>query len=618
MRDPSIVREDSQTLVQLFLKQVSRYGNRQALFFKDRPGGNYLSISWEEWGDRTKKVALGLHALGVKPKDRVGILSENRPEWTIADLGVLSLGALDVPIYPSCSSDDVAYILQNAEIEVLFVSNAAQLEKVLPLFKRCSLFRKVICFDKAENASDPCLTLEALLEMGKKEFEKHPSLYNELVQKGTAEDLATLIYTSGTTGPPKGVMLTHQNFIANILGSRHLIPMTENDLALSFLPLSHVFERMAGYYYMIFHGTPIAYAESMQTVADDVAVIRPTVAAAVPRFYEKVYGKIFEKVDAASPLQKRLFYWALGVGREWGNAKQSCQTPSLSLRIQHRLATLLVLKKIKARLGGRIRFFISGSAPLSKELSEFFFAAGILILEGYGLTETSPVISVNAVDHFKFGTVGRPIPGVQVKIAEDGEILTKGPCVMKGYYKNEGATREVLKDGWFYTGDIGKFDEQGFLKITDRKKDIIKTSGGKMVSAQNIENQLLADKLFSQIVIVGDKRPYLVALIVPNRLEVEHYAKEKGIQASSWAELLKHPDIESWVDGRIREKIKNQPSFEQIKYFTLLENEFSQAAGDLTPTLKIKRRHIQEKFKDTIDELYKKGNAYVPSTRNAS
>lgn len=610
MMGPNSQSEESLTLVQLFLKQVSRYGARKALYFKNCPGGEYQSLSWEEWGEKVRQTALGLHTLGVERGDHVGILSENRPEWTFADWGVLSLGALDVPIYPTSTPQDIIYIIQNAGIKILFVSNLIQLEKVMPWLRECPSLQKLICFDLCDCPPE-CLTMEALLARGKDVASKNQGVYDDWVKQGKPEDLATLIYTSGTTGPPKGVMLTHHNFMSNYLGSKQHIPLDEKDVALSFLPLSHVFERLAGYYYMAFHGATIAYAESMLTVPEDIVKVRPTVAAAVPRFYEKIYAKVLDKVDAASPIQKRLFHWALDVGTKWGLLLQKRQDPSFFLRIQHFLVDFLVLKKIRARLGGRIRFFISGSAPLSKELAEFFLAAGILILEGYGLTETSPVIAVNSPEHFKFGTVGRPIPTAQVKIAGDGEILTKGPCVMKGYYNNEEATQEVMKDGWFYTGDIGSLDEEGFLKITDRKKDVIKTSGGKMVSAQNIENRLLSDKLFSQVVIIGDKRPYLVALIVPNRTEVERTASEKGILSDSWGSLLKHPEIEAWVESRLKAKTQDLANFQQIKHFALLENEFTLLSGDLTPTLKIKRRVVQEKYKDLVDQLYKKGAGYA-------
>lgn len=601
--------EETLNLVQIFLNRADRYSSRQALLYKDPIKKSYQPISWEAWKKSVRNTALGLYALGVRKGDRVGILSENRPEWTYADLGALSLGAIDVPIYPTSSEQDVSFILQNAGLETLFVSTPTQFERIRAVSDQSASLRSVILIE-GNVSHKKILLLEELLKKGEAGYSKQPKLYDERVTQVRPEDLATLIYTSGTTGPPKGVMLTHSNFIANCVGSREHIPTSDKDLALSFLPLSHVFERMAGYYFMIFHGATIAYAETILTVPEDIVLVRPTIAAAVPRFYEKVYAKILEKVEAASPTQQKIFRWALGVGKEVGKKRQGKEPLSFGLAVKNFFAHLLVIKKIKARLGGRIRCFISGSAPLSKELAEFFFAADVLILEGYGLTETSPVIAVNKFDFYKFGTVGPPLPNVQVKIAEDGEILTKGPCVMKGYYQNEAATREAIKDGWFYTGDIGELDAEGFLKITDRKKDVIKTSGGKMVAPQNIENLLQGDKLFTQVIVVGDKRNYLVALIVPNKLEIENFAKHKNLESSDWKKLLANPEVYTFVERRLREKTAALAPFEQIKYFALLPQEFTIAAGECTPTFKIKRRVVQEKFKDIIEALYQKGGTH--------
>ncbi len=454
--------------------------------------------------------------------------------------------------------------------------------------------------------SEKIIFLEDIYERGRLEGLNDPGLYQQWVENVTPDNLATIIYTSGTTGAPKGVMLTHRNFVANYLGASERIEVYEDDVALSFLPLCHVFERLAGYYFMVFHGATIAYAENMQTVPDDMRLVRPTIAAAVPRFYEKMYARILEGVEAASPLQRRIFFWALKVGQKRVRlAAQKKKNPGLE--IAYLFAKALVFKKVKNRLGGRLRFFISGGAPLSKELAEFFFAADVFILEGYGLSETSPVISVNSPLHFKFGTVGQPLSNAKVKLAEDGEILTQGPCVMKGYYQNPEATKEVMQDGWFHTGDIGEIDAEGFLKITDRKKDIIATSGGKKVSPQNIENGIMTDKLFSQVVLIGDKRNYLVALIVPNRKEIEEYAPQAGIGALSWEAILKHPCIYQHVEERLSEKNKHLATYEQIKYFALLPKEFSQDSGELTPTLKVRRRFVAEKYKDIIEELYCRG-----------
>ena len=584
--------EEDSNLVRIFLDRAARYGRRDALLVKDKTLGKYVPVSWTRWAEQVKRTALGLYGLGVRPGDRVAILSENRPEWTYADLGILSLGAAGVPLYPTSSPAEINYILENAGVEILFAAGFTQQEKIQNLLARNAKLRRVIVFDPVPFRDDKLVPFEFLLEKGRREGLNNPDLYLRQAAAVRPSDLATIIYTSGTTGPPKGVMLSHRNFIENCRGAAEPIKISESDLSLSFLPLSHVFERVAGYYFMIFQGATIAYAESMQTVGDDIRLVRPTLAAAVPRFYEKTVARIYEQVETAGPLAKKLFLWAVRTGRKRG--------------LRRFLADRLVWRKIRARLGGRLRFFISGGAPLPRELGEFFYAAGILILEGYGLTETSPVISVNSEKSFCFGTVGRPLPNAEVKIAEDGEILTRGPCVMLGYYQNEAATAEVMKDGWFHTGDIGAFDAGGFLKITDRKKDIIVTSGGKNISPQNIENLILGDKLFSQAVVLGDRRHYLVALLAPDRAEVERYARQAGLDGLAWEEILSHPRVYQWAEERLRERTKELAAYEQIKYFAFLPKELSQENGELTPTLKIRRKVVMEKYRDTIERLYQK------------
>jgi long-chain acyl-CoA synthetase len=597
--------EENLTLPQNFLDRVQRYQSRPALFVKAKPSGNYQPISWTSWAEFVRLTCLGLSKQNVRREDRVALLSENRPEWTYVDLGVLSMGAVVVPVYPTSSPQDVAYILENAGAEIIFLSSEDHLERLWGVLENHCTVRSVYVFDAFKRQHPKVHSFQSLLDLGKDEAQKQPALYDNLLAQGKPGDLATLIYTSGTTGPPKGVMLTHHNFIANYLGAKSYIPISGKDSALSFLPLSHVFERLAGYYYMIFHGATIAYAENMQTVPQDIQQIRPTVCAAVPRFYEKVYGKILEQVEAGPALRKKIFYWAIQAGRRKLQAveQQRSMTPGDSLA--YALAKLLVFNKIKKKMGGRIRFFISGGAPLSKDLAEFFFAADILILEGYGLTETSPVIAVNAVQDFRFGTVGHPLPNVEVKIALDGEILTRGACVMKGYFKNPEATAEAMEGGWFHTGDIGTLDNN-FLKITDRKKDIIATSGGKKVSPQNIEGKILTDSLFQQVVLVGDKRNYLVALVVPQKSQVEHQAQTLGLPTSSYEQLLKNPQIFQWIDGRFRKSTQGLASYEQVKYFALLSREMTQESGELTPTLKFKRRFIMDKYKDVIEALYQR------------
>lgn len=582
--------------------------SQPALWFKQ--SGAFRFITWKEFAEKVKQAALALNQLGVRKGDRVAILSENRPEWAFVDLGVLSLGAVTVPIYPTNSFKECRYILEHAQSSLLFVSTPEQFEKVRPLLGEGKL-RRVIGFDLEKSPGEKLLSFAEFLEIGRRGNLNNWSLYEQLASRIRPDDLATLIYTSGTTGPPKGVMLTHGNFLSNCLAASQVLSFGEGERSLSFLPLSHVFERMAGYYFMILQGASLAYAENMQTVPEDLLLVRPTVAPAVPRFYEKMHAKILETVQKGSRMKRAIFFWALKVGGEASPFRVNHEPLPLFLKIRFGFARLFVFQKIKRKLGGRIRFFISGGAPLAKELAEFFFAADVLILEGYGLTETSPVITVNRPERFKFGTVGLPLPDVEIRIAPDGEILTRGPHVMKGYFRNEAATQEAIRDGWFYTGDIGEIDPEGFLKITDRKKDLIKTAGGKMVAPQNIENEISVDPLFSQAVVVGDRRPYLVALLVPNRAELERLAQAEGIFSESWELLLQSDWAYQVVERRLRERTKDFAPYEQIKYFHLLPKELSQEAGELTPTLKIKRRVVMERYHAVIEGLYQKGQAYV-------
>lgn len=594
----------------MFHWRVEQSRLRPALWFKKE--GRYRSMNWGEFARAVRETALGLYSLGVRKGDRVGILSENRPEWAFADLAVLSLGAASVPIYPTSSVKECCYILEHAEVSLLFVSNSEQAGKIKP-FRDEGKLKKAIVFDERGMDFGPVssgvIRFTECLEKGRLSHLNRGDFYDGL-NRGTGwEDLATLIYTSGTTGPPKGVMLTHGNFLSNCEAAAEVLSLKEEDQALSFLPLSHVFERMASYYFMIQEGVSIAYAESLQSVPEDLLLVRPTVAAGVPRFFEKMHARILENVKSSSLIKQKLFDWALKVGEEAGICRQIRKPLPFLLQMRFAFARILVFNKLKKKLGGRIRFFISGGAPLAKELAQFFYAADILILEGYGLTETSPVISVNRPERFKFGTVGPLLPGVEVRIAEDREILTRGPHVMKGYFKNDEATREAVRDGWFYTGDLGEIDPEGFLKITGRKKDLIITAGGKNISPQNIENEILGDPFFSQAVVLGDQRPYLVALLVPNRPELENWARGQGLETPSWESLLSNETAVRMLENRLQERMKDFAPYEQIKYFHLLPKELSQDAGELTPTLKIKRRVIMEKYAQTIEALYRKGES---------
>ncbi|MBM3253783.1 MAG: long-chain fatty acid--CoA ligase [Candidatus Omnitrophica bacterium] len=591
-----------ETLHLAFLKQAENFKKDTALMYKKR--GRYRDISWNEFRLNVKNVSLGLTSLGIKKDDKVAVLSENRPEWAYADLGILCIGAINVPIYPTNTEEEVFYILKDTSCETIFVSDKDHLNKILLIKKRLKSLKHIIFFDADKQRIPGVISFKEFIKTGRMLERQKPYLFEELINRPVKEDVATIIYTSGTTGPPRGVMLTHENFLSNIRACFDIFPIGKTDIALSILPLSHVFERMAGYYFMLMKGAQIAYAESFGKVRKNIGEIRPTVMCAVPRFFENVYTKVLDTVIKAPFFKKQFMLWAINVGREFSHEKLDLHRVSPLTLTEYFIANKMVLSYLRKSLGGRIRFFVSGGAPLSKEIAEFFYAAGILILEGYGLTETSPVITVNRIDTFKFGTVGKPIPNVKVRIAEDGEILTKGNHIMKGYFKKPCETKEVVKRGWFHTGDIGRLDRDGFLVIIDRKKDIIITSGGKNVAPQNIENLLRTDRYISNVMVYGDRKKYLTALVVPDFKNIQGYARYKKIDFKNISGLVKEPKIYDFIKRRIDKKSICLASYERIRKFILLDKDFSQKEGELTPTLKVKRKFVSEKFKDLLDSLY--------------
>lgn len=584
------MEEAFKTIPQMVAWQAQRLREKTALRAKDL--NLYRDISWKEFMTQVEAVALGLLDLGLKEQDRVAILSENRPEWAYADLGILSAGGVTVPIYTTLTTEEIEHILKDSGAQFIFVSNPTLMNQILPLQEALDL--KIILFDAPYRVSGPRVWwIGELIGLGMTAGPQLRQHLKESAEKGAAQNMASIIYTSGTTGPPKGVMLTHENFLSNCRAIQQVIPVGEEDKTLSFLPLSHVFERTAGYYFVLFVGGTIAYAENMDRVAANLLETHPTIVTGVPRFYEKLHERIFEAISKSSSLKRRIFSWALAVGRHHRGT------------FQHRLADRLVFSKLRSRLGGRLRFCVSGSAPLSSELGEFFYAAGIFILEGYGLTETSPVITVNRPDRFRFGTVGLPIPGVEVVIAPDGEILTRGPHIMRGYFNNPKATAEVIDpEGWFHTGDIGTIDSEGFLTITDRKKDLIKTSGGKMVAPQNIEAALKRDPLIADCVVIGDKRKYLTALIVPNMEKLQAFARERLLGEQDLKTLVELAQIKALIWEGVERVNRKLAPFEQLKKITLLSEPFTAAKGELTPTLKVKRRVVAERFAAQIEAMY--------------
>jgi long-chain acyl-CoA synthetase len=590
------------TLNDLYFGALERFGS-QPVAMRAKRDGQWTELSYGALADRVQNLSLGLLELGIRPGDRVAILSENRPEWAIADYACLAARCTDVPIYPTLPAKQVEYCLCDSGAVALLVSTPQQLEKINGLRQRVPALKHVIAFEP--DATGPgVMSLEQVCGLGEAARSRRSGWKSEALHAAPS-DLATLIYTSGTTGEMKGVMLTHGNIAFDVTTCCELFTFRETDQCLSFLPLSHIFERMFGHYCMFHAGVLINYAESVDTVASDMERWRPTLMASVPRLYEKIYGRVLERVRSEPAVKQRLFSWARRVGEAVVEHRLAGRAIPRALAAQQWVADRLVFRKLRARTGGRLRFFISGGAPLSADIARFFHAAGMPILEGYGLTETSPVIAVNTFEHLRLGTVGLPIPGVEVKIAEDGEILTRGPNVMVGYYRKPDATSEALDgDGWFHTGDIGQLDPNGYLSITDRKKDLIVTAGGKNIAPQPIEALAKTSKFVSNAVMLGDRRRFPIMLVVPNFQSLTSWAKEQGIPADDVDALLQRSEIQSKMDREVRTTLRDLARFEVPKKLLLLPRDFSIEAGELTPTLKIKRRVVEQRHRLAIEALY--------------
>ncbi len=589
------------TLTELFFEALDKFHRDDA--YQVKRDGRYQPISHATVLERVRRLALGLQELGLARGDRVAILSENRPEWAFADWACLSLGMADVPVYPTLPAAQITHILVNSGAAAIFVSGDGQAAKVAEIRAETPGVQHVITFGgtKPEGVNHTLAEVEAMgAAVDTAERGASWKAGALAVQPG---DLATLIYTSGTTGLPKGVMLTHDNLHSNVRTALTALPFTLEDVALSFLPLSHVFERTCDYLFWT-AGVSIAYAESIDTVPFNMSEVGPTLCVSVPRLYEKMYARVLENALSGGSAKKRIFFWARAVADAWADETLAGRVPNGWLALKYALAQKLVFSKLKERTGGRLRYFVSGGAPLAPEINKFFYAAGLVILEGYGLTETSPVISCNTPEAFRIGTVGKPFSGYEVRIAPDGEILTRGPHVMAGYYKNDQATREAIDpDGWFHTGDIGLLDD-GYLRITDRKKDIIVTAGGKNIAPQPIENAIKTNKYVSQAVMIGDKRKYLVLLVVPNWDQLERWAGRKNIIWTQRSQLLEMPTIRAKMEKEVGKQTAGLAKFESPKKIALLEHDFSIERGELTPTLKVKRRIIDRDYKALIDSLY--------------
>jgi long-chain acyl-CoA synthetase len=594
---------DVTTLVELFRRAVSR--ERNLLNYKK--DGHWRHVSSRELESQVRAVAMGLHALDVRVGDRVGLLSENRVEWTMADLGVINCGALDAPIYATQSPKQVAYILNDAGVEVLFISNQAQYDRVRDALVNCPKLRVIISFDPIVGTSARVMSFDELLNRGSAADREEPGLYETLREVVTPESLATLIYTSGTTGDPKGVMLTHANLVSNTLANFQNSELKEGEVALTFLPFSHILERTTIYMYL-YAGVSVYYAESVETVARDMAEVRPHFMTSVPRLFEKVQARAMEKAEEKGERRAAIARWAMDVAKQWAEAASEGRNAGVVLNLKHKVADALVYSRLREALGGRLRALVSGGAPLAPELARFFYGAGMPIYQGYGLTESSPVITCNTPRANRLGSVGRPIPGVSVRIAEDGEILASGPNVMRGYYNRPAETVEALETDaegrvWLRTGDVGYLDPDGYLFITDRKKDLIKTSGGKYVAPQPIENTIKRSQYVNQVVVIGDGRKFPAALIVPHMDALRAYARRQGIGAEE-SELIRRPEIVDLIEKEVESLTTDLSQYEKIKAVLLLPSELTVEGGELTPTLKVKRRVVVEKNKEQIERLY--------------
>ena len=598
------------TIPGLYHRQIARFGSRILAHSKDETTQRWTAFTWEEGARESRALMNGLLALGIERGDRVGIVSETRREWSGADIANVCAGAITVGVYPTSTPEQAGYILNHAEVRVTFVEDRHQYVRLADALAEIPSLEKIVLFEGAEamDASN-VLSIQELLDLGTEYGTSHPDAYEQRWRSVEPEDTAMLVYTSGTTGPPKGVMLTHNNIYATVESALEALPAREDDLGVVFLPLAHSLQRVAGYVGMC-SGSVGVYAERLDKIIDHMQEFKPTVQPAVPRIYEKVHARIMGQVENAPKARKLVFRWALDVGRTVARLKRLGKPVPPHMKMQWRAADRLVFQRIRDVFGGRIRYMISGAAPISVELLEFFHACGVLILEGYGLTETTAPATVNRIGHYKFGTVGTDLSICETRIAEDGEILIRGANVFKGYYRDEEATANAFtEDGWFRSGDLGSKDRDGFLRITGRKKEIIVTAGGKNVSPANIENLVTNSPLISQCVVVGDRRKFLVALITLDLEELELMADSDKLEGSTHLSHAQNPTILGEVQLVIDRVNRSLARYETIKYFRVIEQEFSIEDDLMTPTMKLKRRHISARYETVIEDMYSTAKA---------
>jgi long-chain acyl-CoA synthetase len=589
----------SKTLADLLTLAIEKHASFIALRYKDQARGDWVDVSYPELGLVVKELSLGLQDLGIEARDKVGILSNTRPEWTYFDFAILCAGGTVVPTYQTNSPEECHYVLEHSESKAVVIEDSEQLEKIRKIRSQLPNLEHVISIEPIE--ADDVITISALRERGRSRPQED---FDARVSGVQPSDVATCIYTSGTTGPPKGCIIDHANWRFMLDTAEEDGVLVQNEVVYLFLPLAHAFARLIQLLSVDVGGTLAYWEKDPNKIIPNLAEVRPTYFPSVPRMFEKIYATAIGTVEKASPIKRAIFRWAVRTGRKVRELEQEAKQPGPILKRQYEFADKQVLSKVRALFGGRIKECVTGAAPISPEILEFFWACGVPVMEGYGMTETSTGFTINRVDDFKFGSVGKPFRGCEIKIAPDGEVLLKGPNIFRGYYKNEVATRETIKDGWLYTGDLGRLDEDGFLYITGRKKDIIITAGGKNITPANLENGLKQNQYISQAVVYGDRRAYLTALITLDPEAIVALATEHGWGTTDVAELSRRPEVEEIVQKAVDEVNSKVARVEQIKKLTILPHDLSQETGELTPTLKVKRNIVYEKYAKDFDRLY--------------
>jgi len=596
------------TMNDVFHNRVHKYGDRLAI--EKKMSGVWHKATWNEYYDRARAVGLGLWSLGVRKGNMVSLLSENRLEWLYADMGSLGIGACIIPVYPTLASEEIEYIINNSESKIIVPENKNQLKKVLEIADKCPGLEKIIVMEEKDAVGhSKIISFKDLMELGHKKNAEDPTLFEKLSQEVTVNDLATIVYTSGTTGLPKGAMITHGNIFWVVQSLDAIRPpfASDKDCTVPFLPLSHVFERIAGHFYGMYCGITASYAESIDTLLADFEEKRPTMILAVPRVCEKVYQKIMAQVKEQSPFKQKIFAWGQKVGSRISERREKHRRIPFLLRLKYKIAYAIIFKKLQDKLGGRVTWMTASGAPTADEIIRFFNAAGITVIQGYGMTEATAPATMQSLSDYRIGTTGKPIPGMDIKIADDGEILLKGGNVIKGYWKLPNETRDAFTpDGYFMSGDIGMFDDEGNLLITDRKKDLIITSGGKNVAPQKIENMFKSDPLFTQFIVIGERKKYLTGLCNINPEEAAALANDEGITFNKPAELLENPKFLDIVQKHVDERNRHLGAYENIIKIRIVKSDFSQEGGELTPSLKLKRKVVLQKYNNLIDDMYGK------------